>query len=151
MVNFERQIFRIPPTGPVSAYKTYAISAPQSTHFVDESCEAAECGMWANGWQSFFDESSELGQDQAGYVRHRSGRRYTESRDESGRTVFTFPPGQECFSQHRRRLDREEVYVVRGGDWRGNPRRELLVHDSPQNWLDDFGAHQDKIDGAVNG
>ena len=96
------------------------------------------------------DESTEMGQKQAHYIRRLSGRIFTEGpRDVM--TLFTFPPGEECFREHTVRLDREEVYVVRGGDWRGNPRKEHRTHDTADNWVEDFSEHQQTIDRAVNG
>jgi hypothetical protein len=48
-------------------------------------------------------------------------------------------------------LERPELYVVRGGDWRGNPRGEVRRHSGPDSWVNDFAEHQDRIARVVNG
>jgi hypothetical protein len=155
----QRPVTRIEPIGPPEAYKTYSIVAPEETHFRPASCEEVECEMRAAGWVTLVDETSDLGEQQAAYIRgyyndfgeyQAAGRVFTESRGPAG-TLFEFPPGEECFRAHQIRLDREEFFIVRGGDWRGNPRRELRQHDTPENWVEDFAEHQDRIDKQVNG
>ncbi|ACU71749.1 hypothetical protein Caci_2840 [Catenulispora acidiphila DSM 44928] len=43
-------------------------------------------------------------------------------------------------------MEREPLYLVRGGDWRGNPTGQLpLKHSGPESWVDDFGEHQENI------
>lgn len=91
------------------------------------------------------DESTDLGQQQAHYVRSVSGRHYREDRTPAGLTEFTFEAGQTCFGEHKTRLDKPELFVVRGGDWRGNPRHERHVHANADDWVDDFATHQDKL------
>lgn len=126
--------------------KTYAIVAPRSTHHRPATCAEVECEAWAHGWVTAVDERTELGQRQAGYIRTKSGRAYTMSGDADGRTVFTFKPGQSCFREHTVRLDRPELYVVREGDHRGNPRgAEPLVHKRARDWVDDFATHQERL------
>jgi hypothetical protein len=135
------QPFRIEPIAPVAAYKTYSLSAPPSTHRRPARCDEAGCDAYQRGWITRCDEVTELGERQAHYIRKLSGRRYTEQRTSVGLTIFTFEAGQQCFDTHTVPLDREPIYVVRDGDWRGNPsgrRRVLRAED----WLDDFGNHQ---------
>lgn len=133
---------RIEPNMPVGAYKTYRILSPQQTHFRPGTCAEAECGPYLNGWQSTIDESTVLGGQQAHYIRKQSGRSFTEARLPNGLTQFTFEAGQQCFTEHQIRLDRPEVYLVRGGDWRGNPTGETRTHANAQDWVEDFGEHQ---------
>ena len=147
----QRPINRIQPVGPAQSYKTFEISAPKETHHREASCVEVGCQMQANGWSTVVDESSDLGQRQAAYIRTVAGRAYTATLGEEGGTVFEFPAGQECFSFHQTRIDRDEHFIVRGGDWRGNPRREGYVHDSADSWVDEFATHQDRIDKALNG
>lgn len=136
------------PQMPPHAYKTYQVTAPPDTHFRPATCEEVGCLAYQNGWRSVFDERTEQGFAQAYYVRKQSGRRFDEDRNSNGMTVFDFHPGQTCFrsSYHRVRIDRPELYVVTGGDWRGNPRRvEPYVHRRAADWLEDFGEHQDAL------
>ena len=62
----------------------------------------------------------------------------------AGVVVLEFGAGQDCFSEHRIPLDRDSLFVLRDGDWRGNPtgRRRTL---SPIAWRDDMGENQEKL------
>ncbi len=141
---FAQEPFRLAPTGPVTAYKSYEFSMPPGTHTRPATCEQVDCPTQASGWITPVDESTTLGQKQAHYIRRLSGRIHTEGpRDVF--TLFTFPPGEECFDTHTVALDRDPIFVVRGGDWRGNPRRERMTHDRPDYWVEDFAEHQDRL------
>lgn len=144
------RLFRPDPVGPVHAYKTYQIVSPLSTHFRDGTCDEAGCLAQRYGWKTPVDESTEFGQRQAYYIRAQSGRRFTEERTAAGLTEFTFEAGQKCFATHKIPLERPELYVVRGGDFRGNPTGEVR-HHTPDSWTNDFGEHQDRIARIVNG
>jgi hypothetical protein len=138
---------RIPPAMAPGEYKTYQILTPRGTHYRPGSCAEAECAAHLNGWRTVVDERTELGQAQGHYVRRESGRRFLEETGEDGLTVFTFEAGQRCFAEaHQVPLGRPELYVVRDGDWRGNPRgTEPYRHAGPDNWVDDFATHQDRL------
>lgn len=138
---------RLPPAMPVQAYKTFQIVAPIKTHFRKATCAEANCPHYLNGFRTRIDESTELGQRQAYYIRKESGRRFTEERDEVGLTVFTFEAGQRCFSSddHRVRIEREEIFLTRGGDWRGNPTGERYQHTRSEFWTEEFAEHQQKL------
>lgn len=141
------------PTTPIQAMQTFSIAAPLATHFRPATCAEYECDPYRLGWVSRIDESTELGQTQARYIRHGSGRGFTEERDEAGITVFRFHPGQQPFDdaqgshrQHQVRVDRPELFVVRDGDVaRGNPTGRVTRHSGPQPWLDQFGEHLEKL------
>jgi hypothetical protein len=122
------------------AYKTYGFSAPLSTHWRAGTCEEAACPHHLHGWETRVDLSTEQGQYLAGYIRTRSGRQFEEV--EPG--AFRFPPGQDCFrsGEHRVRVERPELFMVRNGDWRRAERPQQL---DPQVWLDDFREHQDRL------
>ncbi len=159
---------RITPGLPVTDMKTYGIRAPLASHWRKASCVEVECPS-LTGWLNVIDEQNSpavtraefeawaeavrrgapelINRDQAraGYIRYAAGRSFIEAADSSGATVFDFAPGQECFEDHRIRIDREELFIVRGGDWRGNPRRERMTHDRPEYWVEDFAEHQDRL------
>lgn len=142
---------RILPQLPAQAFKTYQIVAPVSTHFRDATCAEVDCAAYLSGWRTVVDERVDLGQGQAHYIRTESGRRFVEHRDEAGMTVFEFPAGQKCFRPHKARLDRPEIYVVTGGDWRGNPRGlEPRRHANADDWIDDFATHQQTLADRLN-
>jgi hypothetical protein len=137
---------RIAPSAPVTAYKTYQIVAPVSSHFRDATCAEVECDGWRHGWRTIVPTESE----QALYIRAASGRAFTEELLEGGLAQFTFKVGQQCFSgPHKVRLERPENFLVRDGDWRGNPTGRLYRHTNAGFWQEDFAEHQDKISNAI--
>lgn len=133
---------RIEPAGPASAYKTYRIDTPHD-RTERTTCEEIRCEAWEHGWQSQIDEATALGQQQAAYIRHHSGRTFREQRTAAGLTVFTFERQQRCFADHK---TRPEVYSVRGGDHRGNPAGLRPVrHSRAADWIEDFSEHQHRL------
>ncbi|HEY0638384.1 MAG TPA: hypothetical protein VGD67_12120 [Pseudonocardiaceae bacterium] len=134
------------PSGlPAAAYQTYAVLNPPSTHTRPATCDEVGCPALANGWITVLDPAADLTAAQAHYIRSESGRRFTESRDDLGRLVFEFAAGQKCFTQHRVSLERDPIYLRRGGDHRGNPLGEQVVHTRAEDWVDDFATHQQQL------
>lgn len=129
------------PQVPVRAYQTYSIVSPTDRTVV-AACEQVGCAAWRNGWESTIDETTDLGKRQAAYIRRESKRTFREQRTAAGLTVFRFEPGQRCFAEHR---TRPEIYAVRDGDYRGNPTGRARRHQRPQDWVEDFGEHQQRI------
>lgn len=134
--------FRLPPVGPVQAYKTYAIRQPLGTHFRRATCAEVNCRAYLNGWVTRVPITSQMAQ----YIRSKAhGRAFTEftDRHSKGEAEFSFPAGQSCFraSEHRIPVGRAPLYVVRGGDHRGNPTGERRIHHRPEDWAEDLGEH----------
>jgi hypothetical protein len=139
--------------------KTYQVAAPRSTHTRPATCAEVDCGHWRHGWATRVDERTDLGMAQAAYIRAecvsastpaspagRARRRYVETRTPEGLTEFAFPGGQQCFAEdHRVPLERPELFIVRGGDWRGNPTGQHRQHKRPDDWVEDFAEHQQRI------
>lgn len=144
---------RITPAGAPQAYQTFAIHSPLATHHRRATCAEAECGAHLGGWTSLIDESSELGQRQAYYIRSESGRAFTEERRPDGLTEFAFEPGQACFAadSHTVPLERPELYLVRGGDWRPEGRGRVRQHSGPDPWLDEFQTNQEAVSARIQG
>lgn len=142
---------RLPPLLPATGYKTYQIVSPIPTHFKTVTCTQIGCAAQEFGWVTRVDERTDLGKAQGYYIRNNSGRRFVESIDPSGMTRFEFQAGQICFATHKQKLDRPEIYVVRDGDWRGNPfGTQPVVHSKPDFWLEDFAEHQQGIADRIN-
>jgi len=141
------QPFRVTPLMSAYAYKTYSVAAPVATHRRVATCAEVSCRQHEHGWTTVVDERTELGQRQAHYIRTLSGRQYREERNVGGGTTFAFPANQRCFRQHTVPLEREPLYIVRGGDWRGGI--DPMQHDNAENWVDDFATHQDRIATAI--
>lgn len=134
----------VQPKMPVHAYKTFQVSSPLTTHFKEATCQEVDCRNYRDGWTSTVDVSTVQGRDAANYIRMKSGRTYAY--ETAGTLViFKFPPGQKCFAKHKVPVGRPEIYVVRGGDWRGNPTREVKKHTRPEHWVEEFALHQDKL------
>jgi hypothetical protein len=142
-----RESNRVTPRLNPQEYKTYQIAAPLSTHWRPATCEEVACAQGEFGWTMRIDLSTELGKKQAYYIKHHSGRKFTwEKEGDAGMVVLTFPSGQNCFQQHQVRLDREERFIVKGGDHRGNPLGiKPRVHTKPEHWVEDFAQNQDAI------
>jgi hypothetical protein len=141
---------RLAPTLGAAAYQTYRLQAPAATHFRPASCAEVRCEAYENGFRVPVDERTELGAEQARYIRRNSGRAFTEARqDPTGLTVFTFTPGQTCFraADHRTPLERDPVLTVHRGDWRG--MQLLRRHTRPEFWVEDFAEHQDRLTAAI--
>lgn len=135
---------RITPALPVQAMKTYQqLSPPRPA-----TCQEAGCEAYRGGWRTVVDESTDLGQAQAHYIRAESRRGFTEQRREDGLTEFTFTPGQRCFAQHRLPREGAERFLVRPGDWRGTPG-PVREHTRADFWLEDFAGHLDQINTAI--
>ena len=140
---------RLPARLPVTAVKSYEIKAPLATHWSVTTCADVDCPHYLLGWDSVIDERTDLGQRQAHYIRRESRRRFTEERPPDGLTRFSFEAGQKCFGEHKARNMRPERYIERGGDHRGNPRREHRLHTRPDDWVDSFQSNQEKIRTAL--
>jgi len=137
--------YRITPALPAEQMKTYAALTPRATHWRPATCSEAGCPNHLLGWKTVVNESTELGAAQARYIRTESGRRFQEHREPMA-AVFVFEAGQECFAAHEVPLERDPVFLVRGGDWRGNPRgTPARVHQRPADWVEDFATHQQHI------
>jgi hypothetical protein len=142
-MTFQRELFRMPTALPVTAMQTHVIAAPLATHWRTATCEEVQCAAYLNGWKLAL-----TGLDEGDIWQARNcGRRYVEVPDDGG-PVLVFEPGQPCFktSKHRIRTDRPELFVVRGGDHRGNP---LKIPDQrfsgPDAWQDHMATHLEKI------
>jgi len=120
--------------------KTYRIFSPQR----QVTCEEAECSALRDGWVTAVDESTDLGQRQAAYIRSDRSRRAQERRTEEGLTEFVYGPGQPCFERHSLPWAGRERFTERGGDFRGNPRGEAREHNA-DTWVDSFANHQQTL------
>lgn len=136
-----QQMNRVEPLMPAAAYKTFEIAAPASTHFRPATCAEVDCPHYLNGWRVRVEGLP----PEMVHTAKTSGRRFRELRVAESETWLVFEAGQSCFqaSQHRTRLDRPELFVVRDGDHRGNPRgTKARLHQRPEHWTEQFAEHQ---------
>ena len=121
------------------AAQTYSLRRPADDRgfWQPATCEQVECRAHVSGWRTVLAAND----GRCDYIRSRAGRAFTEH-TEAGLTTFTFPPGQQCFNAagHRRRVEREPLYLVQGAVKRRHKRPEL--------WVEDFSEHLDKIESA---
>ncbi len=150
-----RPVHRAQPVLPVRAMQTYAIKSPRQTHTRPATCAEARCRAHERGWVTVVPASSpDPKAYTAAYVRwvaagrgpDRLRRAYAEEQREAGMVAFTFPPGQPCFvaTKHRVSLQRPELYLVRGGDWRANTGL-IRRHARPEHWVEDMASTMDKV------
>lgn len=134
-----------PPTRlPASERKTFSILMPAETHWRKATCEEVACPRFLEGWKV----RVELLTPQQKHGIKRGGWRYLEHVLGPGETWWEFEAGQRCFlaADHRIQLGKPQLYVVRDGDWRGNPRRTPTHrHKRPETWVEQFAEHQDQL------
>lgn len=134
------------PRLPAKDFQTFQVEAPIDTHTRKASCEEVECEQYARGWRMKLDLGSDLGQKQAYYIKHSAGRSYEVVDQRDGLVTLEFSANQTCFQEHRVRVDRPEIYRVKGGDHRGNPLKTLTrVHKKPEFWVEEFAENQDRL------
>lgn len=132
-------------TAPVQTMRTFQLDQPLHTHFREVSCAEAGCSASANGWRMGFDLTDPDKREAAQAIR-RSGRTYTyQLLDDDTKIIFTFAAGQPCFARHRVPLEREPFYVVRAGDWRGNPTGQRMRHRNADDFLDHWSTDLDQL------
>jgi hypothetical protein len=126
---------------PVTATKTYELRAPVRSHFRKATCKEIDCGAYLHGWATTVAPG---GEDEA--LIRRAGRAFTVERTAEGWLRFMFSAGQPCFaaSSHVVTLEREPLYLVRGGDWRANTG-VIRRHVNGDDWVDDFATNQDRL------
>jgi hypothetical protein len=122
------------PRLPVEAYQTWSVKSRPDKR-VKAVCERVGCPRWRAGWESVIDESTQLGQQQAAFIR--SSRRTFKEQRAAGLTVFRFEPYQRCFEDHQ---TMPEKYLVRGGDHRAAVG-QVRVHTRPEDWVEHVQQH----------
>ncbi len=122
------------------------MKSPISTHTRPATCEEVECEQYARGWRIRVDLQTPLGQKQAYYIKHHSGRSYRVVDRNNGLVTLEFSPNQPCFQEHRVKGHRPEIYRVKGGRMNDNPLgTPARVHKKPEHWVEEFAEHQDRV------
>jgi hypothetical protein len=140
---------RLAPDAGPEHFKTYNWSAPLETHWRRATCEEVDCEQMKYGFVTTVDFSTELGQKQLHYLTQEDkDRRYSMQRTGPFEVKLIYGPGNPCMkrAEHRVPIGRPPLFVVTGGDWRGNPLgTRPLKHKSAEDWVDDFANHQQAI------
>lgn len=124
---------------PVEAYQTWSVKSRPDKR-VKTVCEKVGCPVWRNGWESVIDEGTDLGRQQAAFIRS-SRRTFREQRNGAGLTVFRFEPYQRCFADHQ---TMPEKYLVRGGDYRAAVG-QVRVHTRAADWVEHVQQHMGRL------
>ena len=135
---------RLAPVGRPSAYQTFSVHRPLATHWRAATCAEVGCPDYERGWRV----RAEVLDAAALHDVEHCGRGYQRVEVAQGETWLIFKAGQACFraSEHRLPLERPEIYVLRGGDWRqlGDPKKL-----SSTSWLDTFGENQQNLHDTI--
>ena len=138
----QRKPSRIQPLAPPAAYKTYAVKVPP-TSMRPATCAEVECDPYLNGWEMLVNVTDTA----VLHAVRTSGRPFVETMSQDGQWVtFEFDAGVGCRTPSLHRIQAgPELYIARGGDWRGNPTGMIRRHAGPRDFVEDFGEHQLKI------
>ena len=115
----------------------YGINRPLSSHWRRATCAEMDCPQYLFGFETLIDEATQFGQHQAAYIRHQSGRHFTEERQASGLTRFVFPAGQRCFREHKIPLEREPILT------RASLGDKVVLERG--RWVEDFNENSERI------
>lgn len=146
-----RTLNRPTPGVSVDRMLTYGVKSPRSTHTKPATCE--EYGCLAFNSKTGWTITLPVGSDRIEHVKQLMRgeldgiRRLTAKVTRDGDLVhIVFPQGTPCTraTRHRVTLNRPELYVVRGGDWRGSTG-VIRRHTKPEHWVEDM---QTTLDGA---
>jgi hypothetical protein len=124
-------------------YKTYQVSV-RSDDWRPATCDEVDCDHYLHGWRVRVEGTAA----DLLHAARTSGRRFREERIADGQTWLHFEAGQPCFRAitHRTRIGKPELYIVRDGDRRGNPRgTKARLHQRLADWQDDFATHQQTL------
>ena len=127
---------RIQPQGRVQDYKTYQILAPVSSHRRPATCAEINCPNYLGGWKLRIEGLP----PEMVYAARTSGRKFTELDVTENEHWLIFEAGQACFrsAEHTLPLDKQEIFIARDGDFRGNPTGNVRKHTRPEFWLEDM-------------
>lgn len=127
---------------PTGSQQHFKIVRPLETHWRAATCREVDCPWFIEGWRTIVPTVG----DKADYIRHRSGRHFTEKQVEGGMSEFAFPAGQEAGGfheyQHRRPLDKQEFFTHEAGGIR-------RLHVRPTDWTEHFNEETDKTRRAL--
>ena len=150
-----RPLQRPEPSQPVHRTVTYAVKSPRSTHTRPATCEEAGCKAFLRG----FTVTLPVGSDRIEHLKRamrgeEDGIKRLDARVErdGGIVHVHFAKGTACMgaTRHRVSLNRPELYVVRGGDWRGSTGL-IRRHHRPEYWVEDFEENLASARRVLNG
>lgn len=149
-----RPLNRPQPKLEVAKMVTYAVKSPRSTHTRPGTCEEFRCKAFARGFTITLPADSDRIAHAKQFVRGElDGIKRSFRLERDGTLVhLRFPKGTPCTraTRHRVSLNRPELYVVRGGDWRGNTG-VIRRHKVADHWVEDFEENLARSRKVING
>jgi hypothetical protein len=141
-----RPMNRIDPVGSVQSYRTFQIVAPTSTHRRSATCAEVDCPNYLHGWRVRTDNLD----PKMLHTAKTAGRKFTELHVSENENWLVFEAGQPCFraSGHSVPLDKQEIFISRDGDFRGNPTGNVRKHTRPEHWVEEMGENLDRVRAA---
>jgi len=144
-----RPVQRLDPVLPVRAMQTYKVSRPAATHSRPATCEEVECPDFVKGYVVRLprgdDRIALLREAAAGRVDGLKRSMADVTGIDSAEQVFLMNGPCLKATQHRVPIDRPEIYLVRGGDWRANLGL-IRKHARPEHWVEDM---QESLDATA--
>lgn len=130
---------RIQPVGSVQSYRTFQIVAPTSTHRRPATCAEVECPNYLKGWRVRTDTLDE----KMLHAAKTAGRKFTELHVSEYENWIVFEAGQPCFRAHQHSvpLNKQEIFISRDGDFRGNPTGNVRKHTRPEFWVEEMSEN----------
>lgn len=119
--------------------KRFAITSPTNTHTKSATCEEVDCEYNKAGWKVRVET---LSSKESYKAATESGRYYTEQKVAPGETYLVYPPGQQCFAQHRVSIDRPEFYYVKD-------REGLRKNIHPEAWVEEHSVDLTKLKNKI--
>jgi len=89
----------------------FQIATPLETHWGKALCDKETCKKFTEGWRITVDRElvmpngTKFGEAQYQYIKYKSDRHFTETILPENKVLFLFPPGQQCFEQHKRKIE----------------------------------------------
>lgn len=134
---------RIQPLGQAQDYRTFQIVSPLSTHWRPATCVEVDCAQYLNGWRVRVEGLP----PEMLHTAKTAGRKFTELHVAEGENWLVYEAGQACFraTEHKKLLDRQEIYIARDGDFRGNPTGQVRKHTRPEFWIEDMQENNSRV------
>lgn len=140
---FKRQRINASNSIPRQLRQTFRAVRPIKTHFRVATCKEVNCPRFLGGFQSIVPNGSA----QASYMRddlqmsgHFCNRPHQERIHSDGMVAFDFPPGTECFTEHKTLVGRDDLFMIETV----TARRRV----QPNQWQDEINANAYSINKA---
>lgn len=133
----------------LETHRTFSVVTPPDTHTEPATCEQVNCQRWSEGFAVLLDTSTQGGRDRYDWIYANPGGRQWYRTVEGDVTRLDYPPGNRCYDQHRRILDKPAVLLVRKGAHSDRRVVDRLPverrHVNGADFMDDLRTHTDSV------